>query len=314
MELGKMNSETLISIFAHPESLNQMPISVLEEVVTVYPYFALGQLALTKKMQLSQHLMLKKAIKITAVITPNRKNIYEFLYQKDVQKSILENTKEEEPPVKIIEDTVEDIKEEPQVEDSSFNTSIEVPPRKEKRVDFSRPFDLKELSKSTSKEMDQLEKQIIGQTIEHVLASEIETNYPENIRTVEEKPIQSVTGKQKFSEWLEILDQNRLQAFRENDKTEEQVPSETEIIDSFLNKNVNIISPTNNDVEFSPSNLARLSVMDTEDYVTETLANIYNKQGNSQKAINTFKKLILKYPEKKTYFAARIKKIEQDLK
>ncbi|MBP5259544.1 MAG: hypothetical protein J6Z12_02775 [Paludibacteraceae bacterium] len=48
--------------------------------------------------------------------------------------------------------------------------------------------------------------------------------------------------------------------------------------------------------------------------LTETLANIYIRQKRYEKAIGIFEKLNLKYPEKSTYFASRIKEIEELIK
>ena len=45
--------------------------------------------------------------------------------------------------------------------------------------------------------------------------------------------------------------------------------------------------------------------------VTETLAKLYVEQENYDKAIQTYKILILKFPEKNSYFASAIKKIKK---
>ena len=46
-----------------------------------------------------------------------------------------------------------------------------------------------------------------------------------------------------------------------------------------------------------------------ESLVTETLAKLYVEQENYEKAIQTYKILILKFPEKNSYFASAIKKL-----
>ena len=310
-----MNTANIIAYLEQPNLLANMNISDLEELVEAYPYFTIGHLLLTKKMQQTQHLLLKKAIKKSALITPNRKKVYEFLYQKEIQESIIGSQKESivqaAEPSSVAEENME--------ESSSFNQAVEIPSSTKAESTFAQPINLKDLGKTNSDEIDLLEQQIIGQTIEHVLTQEIELNYdlastPENESS--QKP-KSVSSKQKFSDWLEILDQSRIKSFgikEESSSTEKDDFTESDIINSFLSKSTNIISSTKESVEFTPSNLARLSIVDDEDFVTETLANIYIKQGNLQKALNAFNKLMLKYPEKKTYFAARIEKIEKDLK
>jgi hypothetical protein len=50
---------------------------------------------------------------------------------------------------------------------------------------------------------------------------------------------------------------------------------------------------------------------ENDDFITETLSRIYLKQGHYQKAIDSFKWLSLKFPEKSVYFAQQIEEIKK---
>jgi hypothetical protein len=64
---------------------------------------------------------------------------------------------------------------------------------------------------------------------------------------------------------------------------------------------------------FTPQQAAKRSLDDKAGLVTETLARVYAKQGNLPKAIDSYKRLALKYPEKSAYFAALQKELEAQL-
>ncbi len=85
--------------------------------------------------------------------------------------------------------------------------------------------------------------------------------------------------------------------------------SKTELIDQFI-KNEPRIS-RNQTAFFNPVDYAKRSEIDREDIVSETLAKIYYNQGSYLKAIGIYKKLILKVPEKSSYFARQIEKISK---
>ena len=86
--------------------------------------------------------------------------------------------------------------------------------------------------------------------------------------------------------------------------------SKMSLIDNFLTKqNVEKIRINKNE-NVENEDFSIKSLQESDDLMTETLANILIKQKNFSKAKNIFERLCLKYPEKSIYFAARIKEID----
>ncbi len=84
-----------------------------------------------------------------------------------------------------------------------------------------------------------------------------------------------------------------------------------DIIDKFLGNEEGIALPGADPQQTVETiDMSVRSVSDDGSLATETLAQIYRSQGLKNKAIETYRKLSLKYPEKSVYFAALIDEIK----
>ncbi len=84
---------------------------------------------------------------------------------------------------------------------------------------------------------------------------------------------------------------------------------QSNIIDKFIKEEPRITknaTPVNKEQD-----MAKESGKMRDDLISESLAKIYVKQGKIEKAIDIYKKLIWKFPQKKALFAAEIKKLKK---
>ena len=63
---------------------------------------------------------------------------------------------------------------------------------------------------------------------------------------------------------------------------------------------------------YNPEDSAKKSIEENEDILSETLARLVAAQGKNDKAIKIYQKLMLKYPQKSSYFAAQIEKLRKE--
>ena len=85
--------------------------------------------------------------------------------------------------------------------------------------------------------------------------------------------------------------------------------NESSTIEKFISKKPNLNIKSIEEPEIQNDNESTELIK--ESLVTETLAKLYVEQENYEKAIQTYKILILKFPEKNSYFASAIKKLKK---
>lgn len=157
------------------------------------------------------------------------------------------------------------------------------------------------------KDLESLEKEYLSQIAHSTLTYTLEDLpvEPQKAQEIssEELPRTSAKqySKQSFTAWMNTIIEEDA-----NPKNKQQ-----SIVEKFLSQEVETTKKPN---FFSATTLAKASLEEHEDFITPTLAAIYEKQGNYSKAIDAYKKLALKFPEKSSYFAALILKVEQKQK
>jgi hypothetical protein len=83
----------------------------------------------------------------------------------------------------------------------------------------------------------------------------------------------------------------------------------TDLIDNFIAARPTIKIKNDEDTS-SRADFSEGSIVENDEIITETFANILFQQKKYDKAIESFEKLSLRFPEKSIYFARRIKEIQ----
>lgn len=93
--------------------------------------------------------------------------------------------------------------------------------------------------------------------------------------------------------------------------TDNVLSNQLDIIDQFLKLNPRLKTMANLKLKPEPQeDLSLKSSKIKKGMASESLASIFSKQGKTKKAVKIYEQLILKYPEKKSYFAEQIEKLQ----
>ncbi|KPK87603.1 MAG: hypothetical protein AMS27_02135 [Bacteroides sp. SM23_62_1] len=143
-------------------------------------------------------------------------------------------------------------------------------------------------------------------TILYYLINDLSSS--EELDKEEKGDISSVTGLLSFTNWFDHLDQATPEGSGKSDEDTRRM-KENELIDKFIKAQPSIIPQK--DKSEDQEDISEAFLITDDHLMTETLAEIYVKQGYYTRAIHAYEKLSLKYPEKSSYFATQINKIRQ---
>ena len=255
-----------------PERLKGNAIHEVEQLVSDYPYFAIGQTLLAIAYQNANDPRYDSQLKHAAAIMPNRDKLRLF-------SLIARHRFESEPEIPALPDEFAP-------SDNVFTSMESVEPEEENsNIIREKVFIIPEIDLSGSHEELSAEMALL-----------------------EEKRKSLDELKAIIAARLKELEQEKQR--KEQNEAEPKKLSRKELIDKFILENPSITRPK---AEFyNPISVAQNSITDQENIVSETLAQIYEKQGYLDKAISIYEKLNLKYPEKSRYFAAQIERIKQN--
>lgn len=296
-----MEAETLISLLRNRQMTDDN-VGQLCGIAEKYPYFAMPQALLaavrTKNDSFDKHEYVAKA----ALMVRSRRKLKFFIEDYCLEVEQKEDVEETPIPVDQIIEPVSNENIETDKVDGLLNTisdeSSQLDPNLSEKGEEVEPVDNQASADVISEQTFIIPEINLNGSREELAAG---------ISLLEEK-------KKSLDELKELIADRLRQIEDEKQKQDTEQPkrklTKAELIDKFIAENPSISRPKAE--FFNPISAAQSSNRDEENIISETLAKIYAKQGFFDKAISTYQKLILKYPEKSIYFAARIEELKEN--
>jgi len=269
-----MDKKRIFELMTKPESISQLEMPVLRELVLRYPYATSLRMLYVQVLNGRNDIRLDSELKSAAIHAPDRNKLYQLLQEKPVVA------------VKTISETKEEIA-------IVSEETVVIP-----EVETKEPSEDEADAKKKSKEEIQLERQYYTKAVESTINLDVEGGYDlpsrEDLAALKKPPLYQGDKETAVPQsFLDFIDSSDIQEIK---------PEPTE---------KPVFKPRKK--FYNPEQMAKDSLIDRVDFMSETLADIYLRQGYYQKAIKAFEYLRLKYPEKSTYFADRIEKIKKAL-
>ncbi|RFN59671.1 hypothetical protein [Marixanthomonas ophiurae] len=304
-----MNTKNYTDLLSKPQHLDKEAMEQLDMVIKKYPYFQSARALQLKALKSQNSFLYNDALKVTAAYTTNRDILFEFITSETfAQNEISQLIQQHDSSVSEIDVVSENISEQTAIE---LDNQMKAEMKKAEAILNPDLFERKQgsveqLASSTS------ERKKIESKNEKTEAEE----------TLEiDKPLDfTKKDTHSFSEWLKLTKANpidRSKTEERKDAFSEEINQESrssdqerkfKMIEKFIQDKPKI-KPA--EQQTTKANLAKPYTQTPDALMTETLAKVYLQQKNYKKAIQAYKILILKNPEKSGFFADQIRAIEK---
>src|SRR6056297_485704 len=286
------NSNTILS----PKQTRE-----LEGIIEEYPYFQAARALHLKGLKNLDSYKYNNALKVTAAHTADRDVLFDYITSKEfVQNNIADAIAGRGSKLEDQEAVSEEILPNPHT--ASMLSESNEPALPQNLNDAEQILDPKLFeSKSPEKKPEKTDR------------PKEETDTDLNLG----KPI-PFTKKEKhsFTEWLQLTstteepveEQEIVEEHKEENVMEElERKKKFKLLDKFIQDNPKIVPKESN----PKVNIKESTKINQNELMTETLAKVYLEQKKYKKAIQAFKILSLKYPEKSGFFADQIQAVKK---
>lgn len=294
-----MTGDSFHALVADPSGLNRDSIALLQELGSRYPYFRSPRLLLAKSLKDANHIDQRKQLHLAAIYAADRSLLMDLMegrHPKEVKvvPEKIENGEIENGAVE--EAVVQPPLTEPRIEEVFVSIEKEEPLATDPLPEVQKGMGQKEEPR-IPRDLDLIPEPMLYR-VEDLLLSEIETTEPEAPAEPDALP---------FDQWLARLSSS--DAVPATTRPSSPVPRPSlkdniALIEDFLSSQPKEGRSQRAEF-FKPSRAAERSNTIDLTAISETLANIYEQQGQIELAIKAFDALALKYPDKSSYFAAR---------
>ena len=294
-----MTTQDFIQILQQPQTVSAEQTNALSGIIEAFPYFQPARAVYLKGLKNKESFKYNQALKTTAAYTTDRSILFDFITSDSFnQNEISDYIKQNTAYINDLPVSAEDISVNKSVTlDDELTSHIEATKEITNPELFQPKIEIKEVANFNE------EKSNAEATIDKTPAQILNIGKPLHFDKSE---------THSFNEWLKLTSFkpiDRAENTQENTKNIDiDRDKKFKLIDQFIANNPKL-EPTK--TTSKNNNLAQERMIQPEALMTETLARIYVEQKNYKKAIQSYKILILKYPEKSGFFADQIKAIEQ---